>query len=188
MNNSSMNNYSTSCAKQMHLVKTFRKLWEEHVMWTRSFIISTASSLGDLQAVTKRLLRNPEDFASELQKFYGPDKSKKFEALFTEHLQIAAKLVNAVKAKDAKSVEEYRKKWYQNADEMALFLSSINPHWGKQEWQTMLYDHLKMTENEVKYRFSMQYASDIAEYDEIENQALKMADYMADGIRKQFRL
>jgi hypothetical protein len=188
MNNNSRYSRPTSCVKQISLLNTFRKLWEQHVMWTRSFIISTAASLGDLQLVTKRLLRNPSDFANELQKFYGPDKSKKFETLLTEHLLIAAKLVNAVKAKDPKSAEDARKKWYQNADEIALFLSSINPYWSKQEWENMLYEHLKMTENEAKYRLSSQYASDIAEYEEIENQALKMADYMVEGIRKQFRL
>ena len=42
--------------------KTLRKLWEQHVMWTRSFIISTASDLNDLELVTNRLLQNPTDF------------------------------------------------------------------------------------------------------------------------------
>ncbi|MGI6728179.1 MAG: hypothetical protein ACOX4P_06500 [Anaerovoracaceae bacterium] len=55
-----------ACAifKQIKIMNTLRKLWEQHVMWTRSFIISTIEGLSDLDPVTKRLLQNPTDFAN----------------------------------------------------------------------------------------------------------------------------
>jgi len=187
MNNRNMNN-SSNCKNQINLFNTFRKLWQQHIMWTRSFIISTASNLGDLRFVTDRLLANPNDFADALNKFYGAEKAKKFEELLREHLLIAAKLVNAAKAGDAKSAAANRIKWYENADAIADFLSSINPFWDKKEWQKMLYDHLKMTEAEATHRLTSQYALDIKDYDEIENQALKMADYMVQGIIRQFNI
>ena len=174
------------CSDRIYLTNLFRKLWEQHIMWTRSFIISTAANLGDLQLVTKRLLRNPSDFASVLQKYYGIPKAEKFKQLFTEHLTIAAQLVNAAKQGDSGNVEIYRKKWYANADEIAAFLASINPFWSKESWQKMLYSHLKLTENEAVYRLKAQYALDIAIYDEIEKEALEMADAMTEGIIKQF--
>ena len=169
-----------------NIENTFRQLWEQHVMWTRSFIISTAANLGDLQLVTQRLLRNPGDFAVQLRKYYGYEKANKFKDLLEQHLLTAADLVNAAKAGDLMKVNESRRKWYQNADEIADFLSGINPYWNKQVWKNLLYSHLQMTENEATYRLNSQYASDIAEYDEIENEALRMADYMAEGIKKQF--
>lgn len=49
--------------RQMELRNQLRKLWEQHVFWTRLFIISTAGCLGDVELVTRRLLRNPGDFA-----------------------------------------------------------------------------------------------------------------------------
>lgn len=180
-------NYLADCGKRIQWIKTFRKLWSEHVMWTRSFIISTAAELGDLQLVTKRLLRNPKDFADVLKKVYGEEKANQFAALLTEHLTIAADLVNAAKAGDAATADEKRKKWYANADEIAAFLVSINPNWSKSQWQMMLHDHLKVTEEEAGYRLSGQYAKDIAIYDVVEDQALMMADYMAEGIVKQFQ-
>ncbi|MBW7573821.1 acetylglutamate kinase [Caproiciproducens sp. AGMB10547] len=165
---------------------TFRKLWTQHVMWTRSFIISTAANLGDLQAVTARLLRNPMDFANVLGPIYGEDKAKRFSDLLTQHLMIAAQLVNAAKAGNTETVNEERKKWYSNADEIADFLAGLNPYWSKARWTLMLHDHLKITEEEAVERLSGQYAKDVALYDAIEDQALMMADYMADGILKQF--
>ncbi len=177
-----------NCYDRINLVNTMRQLWMQHVMWTRSFIISTAANLGDLQLVIKRLLRNPTDFAKVLAKYYGEEKAKRFEALLTEHLAIAGNLVNAAKAGDTDTVNSERKKWYANADEIAGFLAAINPYWSRQEWQRMLHDHLKITETEAVARLTGQYASDIAQYDIVEDQALMMADYMAEGIRKQFSL
>lgn len=174
------------CKFLIETINTFRKLWTEHVMWTRSFIISTAANLGDLQLVTARLLRNPVDFAKVLRPFYGADKAKRFSNLLTEHLTIAAQLVNAAKSGNTDVVNEERKKWYANADEIAEFLSSINPYWSKNEWTLMLHDHLKMTEDEAVARLTGQYSKDVSLFDAIEDQALMMADYMADGITKQF--
>lgn len=173
---------------QMNIINTLRKLWEQHIMWTRSFIISTAMNLPDLDLVTKRLLRNPTDFANVLRVYYGNVKAGEFEELLRQHLLIGAALVNAAKAGDTAAATETRKKWYANADEIATFLASINPNWDKQEWQRLLYDHLRMTEDEATYRLKGQYSQDIMIFDLIEDEALRMADYMAQGIIKQFNI
>lgn len=175
-----------NCETKIKIMNLFRKLWFEHVVWTRSFIISTAADLGDLKPVTARLLRNPADFEAALKPFYGESKSKKFNDLLTEHLTIAAQLVNDAKAGNTEAVEEDRKKWYANADEIAEFLSSINPNWSKSHWTIMLHDHLQLTETEAMERLAGKYAQDVALFDAIEDQALVMADEMAEGIIRQF--
>lgn len=50
----------------------------------------------------------------------------------------------------------------------------------------MLEDHLKMTEQEAVTRLQQKYQANVALYDEIEKQALKMADAMTSGILNQF--
>lgn len=175
------------CKSIIMLNNIFRQLWEQHIMWTRSFIISTVDDLKDLEYVTKRLLKNPNDFADLFNTFYGSEKSNKFQKLFEEHLLIAADLVNQAKNNNTEKINETREKWYKNADEISEFLSSINVFWEKEQWQKMLYEHLKMTENEAVTRIEKQFQENIDIYDEIENQALKMADYMSQGIWKQFR-
>ena len=171
----------------INIVNAFRKLWEQHGMWTRSFIVSAASNLPDLQDVTVRLLRNPTDFAQVLQPFYG-EYSKEFERLLSEHLLIAAKIVNAAKNADTNTVNTERIKWYANADDIAGFLSSLNPYWSYEEWKDMLYEHLRLVEEEAVIRLNKRYAEDIALYDIIEEQALEMADMMSRGIIAQFGL
>lgn len=64
-----MQNHYT--ARQVCLMQRLRQLWEQHVYWTRFFIISTAAGLADLSPVTDRLLQNPKDFARALTPFFG---------------------------------------------------------------------------------------------------------------------
>ena len=172
--------------EELELSNTFRRLWTEHVLWTRFFIVSTTFSLPDLPFVTARLLRNPVDFANVLRPFYGPQIAARFEQLLTEHLGIAAQLVNAAKAGDAAEVEIQRRRWYENAEEIARFLAEINPFWSEREWRDLLFDHLRMTEAEAVEMLTGRYEESIQEFDAIQAEALVMADVMSCGIIKQF--
>ena len=177
--------FSGYSRQQICLMNQIRKLWEQHVYWTRFFIISTAADLGDLEPVTNRLLQNPKDFAKMLTPFYGTRIAEQFQALFTEHLSIAGDLVNAIKNHNRELANKTRSKWYRNADKIAVFLSSINQCWNKSKWQSMLFSHLEMTEKEATLRLQGNYEADIIIFDQIENEALIMADYMFCGIIKQ---
>ena len=171
---------------QVEVMNTLRMLWMEHVLWTRQFIQSTFAGSGDLDAVTARLLQNPAGFAAALMPFYGTDIADRFEALMRDHLLIAAQLVNAAKAGDTAAYDAQRTKWYENADDIADLMAQINPHWDNIDWQTMLYDHLYLTELEAMQIGSNQYEESIRQFDEIQQQALEMGDEMADGLFEQF--
>lgn len=174
--------------EQLQLSDTFRRLWTEHVVWTRFFIVSTAFDLPDLEFVTQRLLQNPVDFARVLEPFYGKQIAARFEQLLTDHLLIAAQLVNAAKAGDANEVEIQRRRWYANAEDIARFLGAINPFWSVCVWRELLFDHLRMTEDEAVQILTGLYAQSIKEFDAIQAEALKMADVMTCGIVQQFHI
>lgn len=180
-------NYGLNC-RQLQLSNTTRQLWMEHVLWTRLVILSTAFSLPDLQFVTERLLQNPVDFARVLKPFYGEHNAMQFEQLFTDHLLIAGQLVNAAKSGDTAEVGKKRKRWYANAKDIANFLASINRFWSEAQWRDLLFDHLRMTENEAVYILTGQFEKSIEEYDRIQAEALNMADVMTRGIIRQFSI
>ncbi|MDD1751405.1 MAG: hypothetical protein LUO89_16190 [Methanothrix sp.] len=171
---------------EMNLTLQMRELWAEHVIWTRMFIMSVADNTTDKTVVTERLLKNYEDMADALKPYYGNDKASKFGDLIEEHLLIAAGLVEAAKAGNSTAAADAEKKWYENADEIAAFESSINPNWNKTALTTMWHDHLKLTKDEAVARLTMNYTADIAAFDQIETLANMMADSMTEGIRKQF--
>ena len=173
---------------ELDLNNTFRKLWEQHIFWTRSFIISNVLGLKDLEFVTQRLLRNPKDFAEVLKKFYGINNASKFQKLLEEHLLIAADLVNSAKQGDTAAATEIEKKWYRNADDIANLLASLNPNWNAQQWRSLMYDHLKMVKQEAVDTITSQFDHSVNAFDDMEQNALSMADFLSSGIIKQFNI
>ena len=164
-----------------------RRLWEDHVWWTRLFIVSATAGLPDLDATTKRLLRNQEDIGNGIKSFYGDEAGTRLTGLLKDHILIAADVVKASKAGDGAAADASSKKWVANADEIATFLSGANASaWPLDAAKAMMHEHLDLTTAEVKARLSGDHEGEIAAYDRVQEQALKMADMLSDGIRRQF--
>src|SRR5436305_9821286 len=104
-----------------------RKLWEDHVTWTRLYIVSAAAGLPDTQVTAQRLLDNQRDIGNAVAQFYGKDAGDKLTALLRDHILTAAALVTAAKAGDQAKVAAEKTKWYKNADDISAFLHGANP-------------------------------------------------------------
>ena len=74
------------------------------------------------------------------------------------------------------------KKWYENADQIATFLSNANPHWSKEALKNMLDNHLALTKAEAVARLTGNYTADIATYDKVRQEANMMSGALIDGI------
>lgn len=173
-------------AKQMSLMNSMRLAWSQHVYWTRMLLISIAERLKDQSAVTARLMKNPGDIANVFAMFYSQSVASTIAALLNEHLQIGAELITALRDKRISDANALDAKWYINADRMAEAFSRINPYYKKEDVRKMLYSHLDHTKQEVGMRLSGNYSADIAAFDKVENEAMMMANYFADGLIKQF--
>ena len=170
----------------MELRDYFRMLWEQHVEWTMMTILAMVHELPETDRITQRLLRNPTDFANALAPFYGETAAQEFARLFTEHLTIGAEIVQAAMAGDNTALTEADQKWYANAEEIAALLSSLNPYWNEDDWSAMLNEHLNLLSEYIDQVVSGDYEDSMNTYDEIEIQALEMADMMSEGIAMQF--
>lgn len=87
---------------------------------------------------------------------------------------------------DSNATAVSEKEWYQNADEIATFLSSANPNWSKDDLRNMLNEHLVLTKAEAVARLTGNYTGDIATFDQIHKHANGMSDAIVAGIVKQF--
>ena len=164
-----------------------RRLWEDHVTWTRLAIISLTSDTPDTEATVGRLLENQTDIGDAIKPFYGEAAGDELTRLLRDHILIAADLIAAARAGDETAVAEAQSRWTENADEIAAFLAGANPRsWDLDEMKTMLHEHLRLTANEAIARIQGDWAADVAAYDEIHLQALGMADMLSNGIIKQF--
>lgn len=174
-------------AKVAELRIALRDLWADHVVWTRLYIISAVAGTPDADAAAQRLLKNQEDIGNSIKPFYGEEAGDKLTSLLKDHILIAVDLLNAAKAGDNAAAEEAEKRWYDNADDIATFLSSANPdNWPQEDTAKMLDEHLALTKTEAVARLTGDYATDVQTFDKIFDQSMTMADHLADGIVKQF--
>jgi hypothetical protein len=167
-----------------------RKLWEDHITWTRLFIVSAGTESGNLpdtSATVDRLLANQTDIGNAVKPFYGSAAGNQLTALLRDHILTAADLLAAAKAGNTAAVADASARWYANADEIATFLHDANPrNWPLAEMKAMMKSHLDLTLEEAVARLQGRYTDDVAAYDAVHAEILEMADMLSDGIIAQF--
>jgi hypothetical protein len=167
-----------------------RKLWEDHITWTRLYIVSAATlpdDLPDIGPTATRLLANQDDIGAAVGSFYGKAAGDQLAALLRQHIAVAAQAIAAAKAGDSAGLHSALDDWYANADAIASFLSAANPRsWPLDEMRAHMREHLDLTLQEAVDRLQGNYAADIADYDRIHSQILGMADMLSDGIVAAF--
>jgi len=169
---------------QLH--DAMRKLWSDHVVWTRLYIVSAVAGDASAQTAANRRLRNQEDIGNAIVPYYGAAAGTQLTNLLKQHILIAVDLVTAAKAGDQAKVADADRRWHANADDLATFLSGANPNWPKATVLSMLNQHLALTTQEATARIQGRWSDDAATFDSIFNQILGMADALSDGIVKQF--
>jgi phage terminase Nu1 subunit (DNA packaging protein) len=163
-----------------------RELWEEHIVYTRNYIISAVAELEDVDKVAERLLQNQDDIANAIKPYFGDEAGSALAALLRDHILIATEVVAAAKAGNGDSLAVRQEKWNANGRDIAAFLSGANPHWNRQDLEGMLQKHLDLTTAEVVARLGKDWAADIRAYDEGHEHMLMFADALTEGIAKQF--
>lgn len=163
-----------------------RKLWEEHISYTRNFITSALAALPDQGAVTQRLLRNQDDIGNAIKPYYGDAPGAQLTLLLRDHIVIAADIVGAAKAANAALVATKQQEWTANGVALALLLSGANPNWARADLEGMLQRHLDLTTGEVVARLGADWEADIHAYDDGHEHMLMFADTLSSGIVAQF--
>lgn len=164
-----------------------RRLWVDHVTWTRLFIVSFAADLPDLQPTTDRLLGNQVDIGDAIKPFYGKAAGNQLTDLLTDHILTAAQLLQAARDNDTAAFDQAKADWYANARAIARFLHRANPHnWALSDMRMMMRDHLDLTLQEASQQLGGDYAASIATYDRVETEILHMANMLSAGIVAQF--
>jgi hypothetical protein len=174
-------------SKGVALRMDMRKLWEDHVTWTRLAIISLESGTPDTEATVARLLRNQTDIGNAIKPYYGNAAGKALTAQLRTHILIAADLIAAAKAGDEAKLTDAQARWTANADQIAATLHSVNPrYWGLEAMQAEMHRHLKLTADEAVAHLQGNWSADVAAYDKVHNHILHMSDMLTSGIIKQF--
>ena len=183
---STMPMFQETDSKAVALRSGMAKLWEDHITYTRNYIISALAGLEDGGTVAQRLLRNQDDIGDAIKPYYGEEAGEKLTVLLREHITIATEVVTAAKANNNEELSKAQAKWNTNGDDIAAFLSSANPHWGRNDMTMMLHKHLEYTTTEVVSRLKKDWTADIDAYDQGHQHMLMFADILTEGIVKKF--
>src|SRR5687767_5681054 len=145
-----------------------RRLWEDHITWTRLAIISLTTDSADTEATVGRLLQNQTDIGDAVKPFYGRAAGNELTRQLRQHILIAADLIAAAKAGDAAKLADAQARWARNGDDIAEVLASVNPRfWKLEAMKTELSTHLRLTTDEVVARLQGNWTADVAAYDKI---------------------
>jgi hypothetical protein len=164
-----------------------RRLWEDHVTWTRLAIISLTTDSPDTDATVGRLLKNQTDIGDAVKPFYGEAAGNALTAELRKHILIAAEVIAAAQAGDAAKLADAQARWAGNGDDIAALLHSVNPeHWKLDAMKAELRMHLQLTTDEVVARLQGRWEDDVATYDRVHDHALHLADLLSEGLIEQF--
>jgi hypothetical protein len=173
-------------AAAAELKQDMRKLWTDHVVWTRDYIIAATADAPDAQAAAARLMKNQEEIGKAVAKFYGASAGQQLTTLLKEHISTAVDVVKAAKSGDKAALQQANSKWEQNAVAIADFLSKANPNWPRDTLVDMMKQHLSTTTNEVVARLNKNWDDDVRAFDAVYDHILHMSDALAEGIVTQF--
>jgi len=168
------------------LKQDMRKLWTDHVVWTRDYIVAAVGDQPDAQAAANRLMKNQDDLGNAIARYYGAPAGQQLTTLLKQHISIAVDLIKAAKASDKSGQSQADAKWQQNAVEIADFLSKANPNWPRAALVDLMKKHLSTTTDEVVARLSKNWDADVRAFDAVSDHILHMSDALTDGIVKQF--
>jgi len=174
-------------AKEVALRMGMRKLWEDHIAWTRMVIVDFTAGLPDLKAAEQRLLRNQADIGNAVKPYYGAAAGNALTRLLRTHILEAVPVLTYAKAGDKPRLTRALDAWYANGNQIARFLTEANPgSWPLTMTTKMMKDHLALTTEEAVARLQGKWAADIAAYDKVHAEILQMADMLSDGLVEQF--
>jgi hypothetical protein len=178
---------ATLSAKSVALHADMRKLWEDHVTWTRLAIISLETGTPDTTATVARLLRNQTDIGNAIKPYYGKAAGNELTRQLRAHILIAADVIAAAKSGDQTKLADAQERWDKNADQIATVLNSVNlRYWPLASMKAEMHTHLKLTTEEAVARLEANWNADVAAYDKVHRHILHMSDMLSDGIVKQF--
>jgi hypothetical protein len=173
--------------KEVALRLDMRRLWEDHITWTRLAVISLTTDSPDTEATVGRLLKNQTDIGNAVKPFYGEAAGNALTSELRKNILIAADVIAAAKAGDSAELADAQARWADNGDDIAALLHSVNPRqWKLGQMKAELRTHLELTTEEVVARLGGDWTGDVAAYDKIHDHALHLSDLLSDGLIKQF--
>ena len=173
---------------QMNFIFRARMLWRDLASWLRTYAVSLFAGIGDLEAVSQRLYRIPVEYGMMFKVFFGDQVTEQYIALLSDYIVLMESLFAAQKNNDINAVNNLTNQLYQNVNNTAAFLSSINSFWTESEWMSLMTSFTSMNLDLATALLTKNYTQYINIYDRILALTNIIGDYFSEGLNYYLNL
>ncbi len=179
--------HAQALSKTTQTELTLRDLWLDHAFWVRAVVLETlrANKAGAAAAETAAV-NNAQLLAKSMEPFYGKPASEKVFALLAGHYGAVKQYLLATKAKSATDQEAARKAMFDNAEQIAVFLSTANPHLPVDTLRAMLLAHGGHHVLQIQQLDGQNYAQEAQTWEAMKGHMYGIADALTFALVKQF--
>lgn len=163
-----------------------RKLWMDHLMWHHFFNLSTVHELPDIFASQQRALLNSTNLGNSFKPYYGALEGEHFAAMLRDHVLNSQQVVHYILLEDQTSVVTTKAIGLANADQIAQFLSNLNPNLPLELTRPNMIHHLQLVYDDIDAQFAGDFARELSTLEEFEGHLLETADAISSATQTMF--
>lgn len=167
--------------EQMNQIYIIRMFWFELVIWTRAYMLSRYLNIGNENEIMARLRQVPEEYVGALSQIFGESIEPSLQ-LVNEYIDLIDALITAQIENDTEEIDRIVQLLYQNADQRAAVVASINPYWDQNEWENRLRNHVSYTIDESVTLQTGDYSRNLDVFRTLLDQAESASGYYARGL------
>lgn len=178
------NNFNPQCItySQMNLIFNSRIFYRRLTTWVRAYLISRYLGIGTEEELFGRLYLESADFGDMLRVVFGRELTENYTQLIDQATIAIRDLIDAQLSGDTEGINQNVARLFQNADDRAAFLASINPYWSESEWKRLEEAYVETSIEEANALISGNYNRDLELYDKLNSLTEEMGDYFAQGL------
>ena len=168
---------------QMNLIFSIMMFWFDLNNWTRAFMLSKYKDVGNQDQIYARLQKVVTDYVNNLKQIFGEAPGvNQLELELNAYIGLIDSLITAQMAGNTEEIDRITRQLYQNANDRAASVSSLNPYWDQNEWRTRLYNNLRSTLEESTMFLTEEYARNMDIFSRLMDLAESSSDYFAQGL------
>ncbi|MEK7760759.1 MAG: hypothetical protein AAB433_04180 [Nitrospirota bacterium] len=174
-------------ASVAELQQNLRDLWVAHIFWVRHVVSDIATNeLEARDAAEKEVVTNTRQIATAIAPFYGEAASEKLFSLLDANISAVEEYSEATFAGNRRQQDAALAILASNADDVADFLSHLNPYLQKDIVRGLIATHGAHHVLQINQYKAKDYAPIGATWPMMRQHVYVIADTMATALAKQF--
>lgn len=164
-----------------------RDEWSRHLFWIRNVVLDNAKNDPRSRDFSeKAVAANARDIARTFTPFYGEADSDQLHALLTKHYSAVKAYSQATVAGNKGQQETAMALFASNTDEIATFLSGINPHLPKDTVRGLFATHVDHHVAQIAKFQARDYTGEEETWPGMQHHIYDIADALTAALAKQF--